>query len=634
MALYVLDSIVKNVGTPYTVYLGRGLYSTFMEAYVLVDATTRRQMEGMLKTWKEPVPGSMDPRSVFPIETVRPIENALIKAKTAALQNNRQARPPPEYRNTPTPPQHNAQFGPPPGQIQPPHQPYQEYANHQVARPLVPRESPNLSANIFQPWQPTHAAYRPTPPPQHQTYPHVPPAQQTVNDVEQVKRDVAALVSSRQAQFGANPFDQRLQQQLKALLDLQSVLNTKQLLPAELQAIQSQVSVLSGAAAQAQPQPTPQPNVPTPSHWQPPAQGSQPPQYAQPAPPYMQPPSVQPQAHASLLAPGALTGLQALLANGQKPSTPQIRAAAPELQNASHTQLNNIQKQAATAPAMNGSDLIAALSKNGLLSNLPAAKPTPPVTLPAHAQPPPQSTETLLESLRGLLPPPSKTGTPNQLANTSRPRIPMTAASLKTFRPELVHALYDAQPNQCSTCGRRFLATDESRAKKDRHLDWHFRTNQRMADPATNRGQHRDWFVPEVQWISLTEFDPSTEAANASAVVKEQQQQKDPKDQFVRAPPGVTKTTCSICFEEMKSAYSEELQEWVFFNAAVLGGKIVHATCLAEMQKGQQGGSFGAALAGSGQQRQRSATPDSSLGKRKAEGALAGMGMGARMRMD
>ena len=134
----------------------------------------------------------------------------------------------------------------------------------------------------------------------------------------------------------------------------------------------------------------------------------------------------------------------------------------------------------------------------------------------------------------------------------------MTAASLKTFRPELVHALYDAQLNQCSTCGRRFLATEEGRAKKDRHLDWHFRTNQRMADASISRGAHRDWFLPEIEWINLSDFDPSTASAadmkaaasNAAGVAtaNKKQQRHRPQDQYVRAPPGVTKNTCSICF--------------------------------------------------------------------------------------
>lgn len=133
----MLDSIVKNVGTPYTVYLGRNLYSTFMDAYTLVDSITRRNMKAMLKTWKEPVPGSMDTTPVFPLETVKPIESAFIKAETAALQSSRQVQtqPQPEfYRNTPTPPQYNGIFSAPPSQGQT--QPYYGYGVHQV-RPLV-----------------------------------------------------------------------------------------------------------------------------------------------------------------------------------------------------------------------------------------------------------------------------------------------------------------------------------------------------------------------------------------------------------------------------------------------------------------------------------------------------------------
>lgn len=127
--MYVLDSIVKNVGTPYTVYLGRNLYSTFMGAYTLVDSMTRRSMEAMLKTWKEPVPGSVDTMPVFPFEVVRPIENALLKAKTAMLQNRPQGQPQ-VLRNTPTPPQSYGQFAAPSNQGQPV---YYQYGN-QVGR--------------------------------------------------------------------------------------------------------------------------------------------------------------------------------------------------------------------------------------------------------------------------------------------------------------------------------------------------------------------------------------------------------------------------------------------------------------------------------------------------------------------
>lgn len=108
-ALYVLDSIVKNVGTPYTLYFGRNLFKTFMESYAVVDVNVRRKMEEMLKTWKDPVPGSMDTRPVFSHELVRPIENALMKARAATMPQQgaipgrpRSAMMP--HRNTPTPP--------------------------------------------------------------------------------------------------------------------------------------------------------------------------------------------------------------------------------------------------------------------------------------------------------------------------------------------------------------------------------------------------------------------------------------------------------------------------------------------------------------------------------------------------
>jgi pre-mRNA cleavage complex 2 protein Pcf11 len=75
-------------------------------------------MEEMLTTWKQPVPGSIDTRPVFPIEVTKPIETALIKARTLALQAQQEyarssqqsmmrGRPgasAPPFRDTPTPP--------------------------------------------------------------------------------------------------------------------------------------------------------------------------------------------------------------------------------------------------------------------------------------------------------------------------------------------------------------------------------------------------------------------------------------------------------------------------------------------------------------------------------------------------
>lgn len=499
---------------------------------------------------------------------------------------------------------------------------------------------------------------QPTPTPQQYAAPATPVQAPTV-DPQSLKSDIASLLERVQAKFASTPYDKDLQNQLTAVIQLQQMVNSGAVAGPQLQAVRDTVN---GMAAR-YPPPTPQVQAPVPQ-WQPPqvpAVQSQPatapisqfqptpaPQWQPPAPfsqPYQSPQVPTPFAHApsaqsqppSFLAPGALNGLQALLANGQKPSTPQIRTAAPSLQNASHSQLNSVQNNVASAPTANTADILAALSRSGLFSNSPA----PPATAPQPSTPQPAqpSTASILQSLSKILPGAAQSGTPPvapaQLA-TGKPRIPFSSAALKQFRPELVRSLYDDQPNQCSNCGRRFLATEEGRAKKNRHLDWHFRQNQRMADPSIGRGQHRNWYMDEMEWIKLTEFDPSTttaEAANAATATKK----KGPEDQYVRAPAGITRNTCSICQEEMRSSYSEELQDWVFNNAVVYNGKIAHATCVEEIKKATalpgMGGAMAAALGGGlgSHQRQRSATPDSMLGKRKAEGVLAGTG--ARMKM-
>lgn len=128
----MLDSIVKNVGTPYTVYFGRNLYNTFMNAYTLVDGNVRKKLDETLKTWREPVPGSLSTTPVFRLDITQRIVDALSKARLAAQQNRSQQRPSVDlrmtvphvqpFRNTPTPPQNIATYrGPPYGtQTQPP----------------------------------------------------------------------------------------------------------------------------------------------------------------------------------------------------------------------------------------------------------------------------------------------------------------------------------------------------------------------------------------------------------------------------------------------------------------------------------------------------------------------------------
>ena len=139
-------------------------------------------MEEMLKTWKEPVPGSIDTRPVFLPEVTRPIENALIKARTSAIQahqeyarqqqpqgKNRAVPSPVPFRNTATPPlQHpnmagsqfsGSQYPPPYGaqQVWPFTSLNDSITNHSQQQNPAQYQPPPAST---QPWQPQPAQSR------------------------------------------------------------------------------------------------------------------------------------------------------------------------------------------------------------------------------------------------------------------------------------------------------------------------------------------------------------------------------------------------------------------------------------------------------------------------------------------
>ena len=57
-----------------------------MDAYTLVEQPVRRKMEELLATWKEPPPTGVTSNPIFPAESTRKVESALLKAKTLALQ--------------------------------------------------------------------------------------------------------------------------------------------------------------------------------------------------------------------------------------------------------------------------------------------------------------------------------------------------------------------------------------------------------------------------------------------------------------------------------------------------------------------------------------------------------------------
>ncbi|PHH89851.1 hypothetical protein CDD83_5118 [Cordyceps sp. RAO-2017] len=657
-ALYVLDSIVKNVGTPYTLYFGRNLFKTFMEAYAVVDHNIRRKMEEMLRTWKDPVPGSMDTRPVFSHELVRPIENALMKARAASMPQQgpitgrpRSAMLP--HRNTPTPPgmrAPSASTGGFPGQP-----PYQQQPNG--GRPAEPAAGsfpyPGQQQQASRPsaengssagYQPGHLSQ----------YPHHAPLQPGIAapahiqpalsgpygsiglaapagiSVETLSNDIQNLIVAMKAEFSQNPHDASVQNRLRALLDLQGVVQRTSLPPDQLELIKNKVTELaavtmrpSSAQNSAQmPALVPPPALAAPPH----ASSSVTPSPASatastPTPTPTAIPNSTPTPASSgqasvtldsLLGPGALAALMArqsttAASQGSTPNAPYSHAIRSP---------STAAAERAKPPAQNAISLLDQLRQAGMLP--PAARGSAASPAAAGLPPPPSAPLMLPPNLASLL---STSAVAAAAAAAAASKSQMAApyhtgfdaASLKQqFRPEAVAALYSELGPPCTQCGRRFRTDEEGKRKKTTHMDWHFRVHQRSTE-AEKRGRHRSWYVDQQDWLRSVEVVDSDHVAAPEESSKEASQaEKEPSYMPVPDASSGINNVCPICQDKFENKWLDTAQEWVWLDAVLVNNRAYHASCHAEATMDREGTPVTSRR-----------TPEPILGKRKAETSMA-----------
>ncbi|KAK4038927.1 protein PCF11 [Parachaetomium inaequale] len=664
-ALYVLDSVVKNVPTPYALYFGPKLYSIFMGAYTKVDNATRRKMDEMLKTWKEPVPGSISTKPVFPLEQVRPIEHALMAARNAAFaahQNSFQGqqqlmrgRQPAPSRETPTPPTARAYQAPP---QQPP---YLGPNGHrpdaaQQPYPMHPGNGPSAIPHRATPQPaPPAASY---PPYQKPAARPVYGAPQPGISIDKLKDDIQQLIVAEKAEFAQDPLDTSKQTRLKALLDLQTIIQSQDMPQDQLMIIRDRVAELAvnirpqppvsagpaggGVAAPSTTYPgAPYTNTPTP-----PVVSQQPTPVPSAAAAAVAAALARPSSAAPAPAAGGVSidsifgqGALAALISGatRKSATPQQTptpqppppAAAPAIEPAAAAAIaaalrspppqrpTELPRPAAAAPpASDPSALLAMLRQSGLIK--PGGTPTLPTAAPVLPGFGPGG----LQSLAGAV-------------SDANPQL--RPAALKTFRPHLIVQLHEDLGPPCTQCGRRFKTNDEGRRKKTAHMDWHFRVHQRMTD-AEKRGQHRSWYVDELDWIRSREAidtdythpaqQDSSSDLSSSASAGAHNTTINTKSNAAAAAAAANKapylpvpedssrvnSTCPICQEKFEMKWLDEAQEWVWMDAVKVGERVFHASChreaygaLQQVQQQQVEGAGGV------------------LGKRKAEDDVGGL---------
>ncbi|KAI8955999.1 hypothetical protein F4801DRAFT_527629 [Xylaria longipes] len=592
--LYVLDSIAKNVGTPYTLFFSRKLYQTYMDAYAMVDMPTRRKLEEMLKTWKEPVPGSIDTRPVFPPDVVRPIENALIKVRTTTLQQDQErmrtqqqlygrGRPVQgmPYRETPTPP------GARP--------PSQAHSHHTQQPPM--QHSNGISYN--QPTQPPPVTYQSQPPTINTTSRSTPQPTsssafqpphmggygltQLGISIDALNDDIQRLTAAFKAQLAQNPHDPIMQTKFKALMDLQTILQTQNLPQEQLVLVKNQIADLAVNMRA------------------PPARTSTPvslPNSVAVAPPPVAAPKV---SLDSLFGSGALAAIMAR--NSATPQIPTPQPPAAPVPNRSPPPQRAEPHKAAPAPA-DPAALMNMLRWAGMLPPATPATGTTPLPSVTHSTtlPFPLPLPGTAKSIQ-----PAPPGTIENLTSD----IVLKASSLKQFRPQLLPLLFEAQGPQCTQCGRRFPTNEEGKGRKTAHMDWHFRVNQRSTE-TEKRGLHRSWLVDEMDWINTRETidkDHVVQAGDADAGAGGSTM-KAPKTQYIPVPddPVLAASVCSICQDKFETRWLDDAQEFVWADAIKIGDRIYHASCHREAFRD-----------GGGPPMYTRSTPEPVLGKRKAE---------------
>ncbi|EXJ93306.1 hypothetical protein A1O1_01698 [Capronia coronata CBS 617.96] len=586
-ALYVLDSIAKNVGSPYTVYFGRNLHQIFMHAYSQVDGPVRRKLEEMLKTWREPVPGSLSPTPVFPHTSTQSIVDSLNKFRSPMPAATRQQSTPvqapparilsdPRYRHTPTPPQSFPQLAAaitthtrsPQPQAAIPHLPYTQTPPLSYSQPYG--QSYAHQANSLYPQQ-----QPPAPTPQyHALTPQPRPVSSGGVDIQKLHVDIDDLTTDAKIECATHPMDAGARRKLASLQTLKEILDSGNASERDLidirttimQKMAEKITANQHLPTQTASLPMPISNAYVP---QPPTQ-----HLAAPAP-----------AAASLFNSTNLAELlRATVGQQQAPQQPNYYAQMQQPRVVTPVPVTS------AAPAATENPLLAQLRASGLLS----AAPTP------------------LQGITSTMP--GVAAFPSGLAG----EVTLSSASIRIPRPHLISSFLNSRPNQCSTCGKRFMSDENGRAKKARHLDWHFKTKARMLE-AEKRGQNRSWYVDEREWIASKEYEDDAgpvdaigQPTNGASVVA-----KKKAPDFVRVPadPVLRSLPCPIDQEPFKSEWSEEVQDFIWKDTIQVGGRYYHASCYAEVTKGRDKGGVSTPVGGIG----RIATPDSVLGKRKAE---------------
>ncbi|WLF81720.1 hypothetical protein PVL30_005520 [Lodderomyces elongisporus] len=528
-ALYVLDDICKVVGNPYNILIGDEIYDIFIHVFQMNNDVIREKMVRLFNTWKVSTLRNTK-ILIFPKDQLNKIDQFLKKAgypKKRAIDNT------------------NSQLQQQQQQQQ--QQQKQQQQQQQFTVPVVGL------------------------PPK----PGVSIQQSLINDIDQL-----IPVFERQISNGGHN-DPKLPDRLKALNRLKILLGSKEMKPAELEAIKSHIVNIqiqtSQAQAQAQLQAQSQSQTPTPV----------------PVTPATTPqPKINPaiRLFQELIFSGLVAKDQEPIP-GSKPvytlMFPEVKYSAKQSPLGENDNLEDILLQSSSIQRseyekLKFVELMSVMKKTSTFSTTTNTNNINNIN----------NNNNNNNNISG-------TGDLQHFINSNKPTSNLTSL------------LYGAKPSKCSICGKRFTVDVDGTTKKRLHLDWHFRMNKKQSVKGGNI-QSRNWFLDDYDWVQFDEDSLSEYASvnNSNGNNKNNNSNSDigfnsnksgisgpqsasngaagsfQSSTYVVVPPNDTNMNnrCLICREQVRAKYNDEIGEWVW-NECIRqpgeknGRRIVHVSC-------------------------------------------------------
>ncbi|XP_062513980.1 pre-mRNA cleavage complex 2 protein Pcf11-like isoform X2 [Corticium candelabrum] len=172
------------------------------------------------------------------------------------------------------------------------------------------------------------------------------------------------------------------------------------------------------------------------------------------------------------------------------------------------------------------------------------------------------------------------------ISSMQRPPLPdikLVPSDLRELQNVVVVGLYSGQ--QCPTCGVRFVGSKSSEYSS--HLDWHFKLKRREK---ANKIPTRKWMFPAEDWVKFIDYDNLEDTAR-STVFDMEKEEVMTKEHKVESCPvkSEDEEVCPICHEAFEQFWEEDHEEWHFKDAVRISGIVYHVSCYEDAKEETEG---------------------------------------------